>query len=121
MDNYTVVSIITVDINTGELINNFIEQQQINFIVSNIDTCHKTILTSNWSELDINVLLKTKKEVICIITNDDYKSLIKLMYNDEKKIINYNNDYYILEMKPYLEFNSNISNINNIQNTFKNL
>ncbi len=121
MENYTAVSLITVDINTGKLINSFIEQQQINFNVVNNVNHNKVVLISNLPDLDINTLLKNKKEIICIITNDDYKSLINLMYNDEKKIINYNNDYYILEIKPYMEFESHINNLHNIQKTFKNL
>ena len=121
MEDYTAVSLITVDIDTGNLINNFIEQQQINFNILKEDTSYKTILSSNSSDLNINLLLDKKKEVICIITKDDYKSLIKLMYNNEKKIINYNNDYYLLEIKLYLEFNSHINNLHNIQQTFKKL
>ena len=106
---------------TIRLLNSFIEQQQINFNVVNNVNHNKVVLTSNLPDLDMNTLFKNEKEVICIITNDDYKSLINLMYNDEKKIINYNNDYYILEIKPYMEFESNINNLHNIQNTFKNL
>jgi Icc-related predicted phosphoesterase len=117
MDNYITVLFITVDIKTGELLNNLINEKQINYdIIKN--KSYQINLTNNNSDLCIEKLIK-KKEIFCIITNDDYKSLIKLMYNDEQQIINYNNDYYILEIEPYLSFDTNYSKLLSIQKNLK--
>tara|TARA_Y100000996_G_C21999338_1_gene427955 strand:- start:108 stop:482 length:375 start_codon:yes stop_codon:yes gene_type:complete len=121
MNTYTLVTLITINIKTGELINNLINQQQIEFNILNNNNTYKVNLKSNMEELDINILLKEKKEIFCIITENDYKSLLNLMYNDEKQIINYNNDYFLLEIKPYLTFNSNESKLNSIQENFTKL
>ena len=121
MNTYIVLTFVTINIKTGEIINNFINQQQIEFNILNNNNTYKVNLESNMEELNINILLKEKKEIFCIITEDDYKSLLNLMYNDEKKIINYNNDYYILEIKPYMKFNSEEYKINNIQENFSKL
>ena len=121
MNTYIVLTFVTINIKTGEIINNFINQQQIGFNILNNNNTYKVNLESNMEELNINILLKEKKEIFCIITEDDYKSLLNLMYNDEKKIINYNNDYYILEIKPYMKFNSEECKINNIQENFSKL
>ncbi len=117
MENYMAVLLVTTDIKTGELLNNFINEKQLNYnIIKN--KSYKINLTSNNPDLCVENIIK-KKEIFCIITNDDYNSLIKLMYNDEQQIINYNNDYYVLEIESYMSFKTDYSKILSVQKNLK--
>ena len=56
-----------------------------------------------------------------IIPFEEYKNMLDLFYNTSSQLVNYSNNYFILQIKPNLMFNTNNTNVLKIQNTFKNL
>ncbi len=118
MDTYTVVLFHIIDNSTFNLLNNAILEQQINFNVINNNNIHQIILKSNDPSFNIDNYLSDKiSTTLNIITNDDYKSLINLLYNEQHSIIKYN-DINILKIQAFYNFDSNQKNISIIKKNF---
>ena len=101
MDTYTVVLFHIIDNSTFNLLNDAILEQQINFNVINNNNIHQIILKSNDPSFNIDNYLSDKiSTTLNIITNDDYKSLINLLYNEQHSIIKYN-DINILKIQAF--------------------
>ena len=56
-----------------------------------------------------------------IIPYEEYKNMLDLFYNNSSQLVNYNNNYFILQIRPNLVFNTNNTNVLKIQNTFSNI
>lgn len=119
MNNFINVVIKVISIEDGIKINNLIKNKQINFdIKKKNNKYHSIILTSNDYLLNINNILLNSYETMIIITNEEYKNMLDLFYNTEFQLVNYNNNYFILEIRPYLKFKTNISNIFKLRDNF---
>lgn len=119
MDSYCLVSFKTIDNETFNLLNNYIHEQQITFNVKKNYNSHYFDLVSNNPQFNINIYLEDKiSDSINIITIEDYKSLINLMFNENHYIIKYN-DINILKINFYCNFDTTTKNINNLQSKFK--
>ena len=44
--------------------------------------------------------------------------MLKLFYNDNSQLVNYNNHYFILQINPNLVFDTNNTNILKLKETF---
>lgn len=109
-----------IDIKYGNLINNYIINKNFNFNIEKKNNNHNIILTVNDKSINIDDIIKYSYEKMIIISHEEYIKMLKLFYNDDSLLVNYNNNYFILEIKPNLIFNTTKSNIDKIENTFKN-
>ena len=120
MDTFTVVMFSTVDNQTFDLLNNMILEQQLSFTVTNNNNTHQILLKSNDPSFSIDDYLTNKISTsLNIITNEDYKSLVNLLYNEQHSIIKYN-DINILKIDAFYNFDSNEKNISIIKKNFIN-
>ena len=120
MDTFTVVMFSTVDNETFDLLNNMILEQQLSFTVTNNNNTHQILLKSNDPSFSIDDYLTNKISTsLNIITNEDYKSLVNLLYNEQHSIIKYN-DINILKIDAFYNFDSNEKNISIIKKNFIN-
>ena len=113
METYILVEIEYIDLENGEKINNLINSNQINYIISK----NKNKYALDWiihnNNININELIYNNIFTsLIIITKEDYNSLLGLLYSDNKQLLNYNDMYFIITMKGYFEFSSN-ENMNN--------
>ena len=119
MDTFVIVLFKTIDDITFNTLNNYIYDQQISFNVKKNNNTYYFDLDSNNPSFNINDFLENKiSDSINIITLEDYKSLIDLMFNENHSIIKYN-DINILQIKFYCKFDSTPKNINLIESKFK--
>lgn len=113
MDTYILVNINYIDLTDGEVINNLIEGNQINYVINKNNNKYELDWIINNNNVDIKSLLYDKLyNTLIIITKDDYNSLLGLLYSDNKHLLNYNDMYYITMIEGYMTFNSN-DNLNN--------
>lgn len=113
MDEYILVNINYINIDDGEVINNLIESNQINYIINKDNNKYELDWIINNNNINIKSLLYNKLyNTLIIITKDDYNSLLGLLYSDNKHLLNYNDMYYIIMIEGYMTFNSN-NNLNN--------
>ena len=106
MENYVLVKFKTIDNNTFNTLNNYINDQYISFNVKKNNNVFYFDLASNDSSFNIDNYLEDKiSDSISIITYQDYKSLIDLMFNENHSIIKYN-DINILQINFYCSFNT---------------
>ena len=99
---------------------NMILEQQLSFTVTNNNNTHQILLKSNDPSFSIEDYLKNKISTsLNIITNEDYKSLVNLLYNEQHSIIKYN-DINILKIDAFYNFDSNEKNISIIKKNFIN-
>tara|TARA_B000000565_G_scaffold245352_1_gene213080 strand:- start:436 stop:819 length:384 start_codon:yes stop_codon:yes gene_type:complete len=120
MNTYTVVLFDTIDNDIFNILNNAILEQKLNFNVVNNNNIHRINLNSNDPLFDVNQYLQDKVSTsLNIITNDDYKSLLNLLYNEQHSIIKYN-DINIIKIQAFYNFDSNEKNISSIKNNFLN-
>tara|TARA_Y100000816_G_scaffold291745_1_gene284140 strand:+ start:3501 stop:3887 length:387 start_codon:yes stop_codon:yes gene_type:complete len=119
MDLHTCVSIEYLDLTNGDIINNLINSNQINYtIIKNKNKIHYEWIINNYN-VNLNELLYNKLlSNLIIITKEDYNSLVGLLYSDNKQLLNYNDMYYIISIQPFMEFNSNINLNNKIKKKF---
>lgn len=119
MDLHTCVSIEYLDLTNGDIINNLINSNQINYtIIKNKNKIHYEWIINNYN-VNMNELLYNKLlSNLIIITKEDYNSLVGLLYSDSKQLLNYNDMYYIISIQPFMEFNSNINLNNKIKKKF---
>ena len=119
MENYVLVKFKTIDNNTFNTLNNYINDQYISFNVKKNNNVFYFDLASNDSSFNIDNYLEDKiSDSISIITYQDYKSLIDLMFNENHSIIKYN-DINILQINFYCSFNTTQKNIKSLESTFK--
>ena len=119
MDLHTCVTIEYLDLTNGDIINNLINSNQINYtIIKNKNKIHYEWIINNYN-VNMNELLYNKLlSTLIIITKEDYNSLVGLLYSDNKQLLNYNDMYYIISIQPFMEFNSNINLNNKIKKKF---
>tara|TARA_B100002052_G_C15592098_1_gene467110 strand:+ start:186 stop:557 length:372 start_codon:yes stop_codon:yes gene_type:complete len=119
MENYVLVKLKTIDNNTFNTLNNYINDQYISFNVKKNNNSFYFDLASNDSSFNINNYLQDKtSDLITIITYEDYKSLIDLMFNENHSIIKYN-DINILQITFYCSFNTTQKKIKSLESKFK--
>ena len=112
MDEYILVNINYINLDDGEVINNLIEGNQINYIINKDNNKYELDWIINNNNINIKSLLYNKLyNTLIIITKDDYNSLLGLLYSDNKHLLNYNDMYYIIMIEGYMTFNSN-NNLN---------
>ena len=78
-------------------------------------------LTANNSSFNLQQTLDKSYDIIILITTTEYNDMLQLFYNSSSSLVNYNDNYFILQIKPYLKFNTNHNNILQLQNIFKNI
>jgi hypothetical protein len=121
MDNFCAVTIKNIDIEKGDKINNLILNNQLIYNVNKKFTTYTVDFLVNNYDLDLsNLIYKHISETFCIISEDDYTSLIQLLYNDNKQLINYNNNYYIIEIQSHLKFKGNENIVDIVRKKFLN-
>lgn len=121
MENYCAVTFKNIDIENGEKINNLILNNQLIYNVNKTFRTYTVDFLVNNYELDLSSLIyKHISETFCIISEDDYTSLVQLLYNDNKQLINYNNNFYIIEIQSHLKFKGNENIVDNVRKKFLN-
>lgn len=121
MDSFIFLLFKTVDNTTYNTLNNLIQTQMLSFDINHTNNIYSVKLSSNNPTFNIDDFLQNKiSDLFTIITEEDYKSLIHLLYNDEKHIITYNN-IPILYIQGYYKFNSNIKNVKQLQSKFQSI
>ena len=121
MDNFCAVTIKNIDIEKGDKINNLILNNQLIYNVNKKFTTYTVDFLVNNYDLDLsNLIYKHISETFCIISEDDYTSLIQLLYNDNKQLINYNNNYYIIEIQSHLKFKEKENIVDIVRKKFLN-
>ena len=119
MEDYYAVIIKHINIETGDKINNLIQINQLNYNINKNINCYTIDFLINNYDLDLNDLIYNNLyETFCIITEDDYKSLIGLLYNDSKELVNYNDNYYIIEILSHFKFKGNQNMVNTVGKKF---
>ena len=110
MESFCAVTIQYLDIKNGENINNLILNKQLIYNVNKKKNSYTVDFLINNYDLDLNNLLyKHLGETFCIISENDYNSLI-----------NYNNNYYIIEIESHFRFRGNENIVNNVRDKFLN-
>ena len=118
MDTFILVLFNTIDDETFNLLNNLISEQLLSFDILSTQNNHKINLLSNDSSFNIQEFLHDKiSESLNIITYDDYKSLINIMYNEQHSIIKYNN-INILQITSFYKFDTTPDKLSTIKNNF---
>ena len=112
MENYIAVYFKHIDLENGSKLNNLLYSQQIEYNINKELNSYKIDWIVNNENINITQIYENISETFCIITEDDYKSLVGLLYSDNKTLINYNNKFYILEINYCCTFLSN-DNLNN--------
>lgn len=119
MESFCAVTIQYLDIKNGENINNLILNKQLIYNVNKKKNSYAVDFLINNYDLDLNNLIYNNLgETFCIISENDYTSLIQLLYSDNKQLINYNNNYYIIEIESHFKFKGNGNIVNNVRNKF---
>lgn len=117
---YVSLIIKVIDLEKGNLLNNYILNKKINFDIQKKKKQHNVILSNNDKSFNLNNILINSYEKMIIIPFQEYKNMLDLFYNNSSQLVNYSNNYFILEIRPNLVFNTNNTNVLKIQNTFKN-
>tara|TARA_Y100000768_G_C23953425_1_gene671450 strand:+ start:722 stop:1105 length:384 start_codon:yes stop_codon:yes gene_type:complete len=118
---YVSLIIKVIDLEKGNLLNNYILNKKINFDIQKKNNQHNIILSNNDKSFNLNNILINSYEKMIIIQFEEYKNMLDLFYNNSSQLVNYSNNYFILEIRPNLLFNTNNTNVLKIQNTFKNI
>ena len=118
---YVSLIIKVIDLEKGNLLNNYILNKKINFDIQKKNNQHNIILSNNDKSFNLNNILINSYEKMIIIQFEEYKNMLDLFYNNSSQLVNYSNNYFILEIRPNLVFNTNNTNVLKIQNTFKSI
>tara|TARA_B100001175_G_C19485328_1_gene629423 strand:+ start:1006 stop:1395 length:390 start_codon:yes stop_codon:yes gene_type:complete len=119
---YISLIIKVIDLENGNLLNNYILNKRINFNIRKKNTNqHEIIIEQNDKTFNLNNILIHSYEKMIIIPYEEYKNMLDLFYNNSSQLVNYNNNYFILQIRPNLVFNTNNTNVLKIQNTFSNI
>jgi len=121
MENFCAVTIQYLDINQGEKINTLIQNNQLIYNINKKNNSYSVDFLINNYDLDLSDLIYNNLgETFCIISEDDYTSLIQLLYNDNKQLINYNDNYYIMSIQNHFKFKGNENIVDNVRKKFLN-
>ena len=122
-NHITYISLIIkiINIENGNLLNNNILNKKIYFDIQKKNNIHSILLKQNDINFNLDNILINSYDKMIIITFEEYQNMLELFYNDNSQLVNYNNNYFILEIKPNLIFNTTNSNILKVQNTFNNI
>ena len=112
MENYIAVYFKHIDLENGSKLNNLLYSQQIEYNINKELNSYKIDWIVNNENINLTQIYENISETFCIITEDDYKSLVGLLYSDNKTLVNYNDKFYILEINYCCTFLSN-DNLNN--------
>lgn len=118
---YVSLFIKVIDLEKGNLLNNYILNKKITFDIQKKNNQHNIILSNNDKSFNLNNILINSYEKMIIIPFEEYKNMLDLFYNNSSQLVNYSNNYFILEIRPNLVFNTNNTNILKIQNTFNSI
>lgn len=118
---YVSLIIKVIDLEKGNLLNNYILNKKIYFDIQKKKNQHNVILSNNDKSFNLNNILINSYEKMIIIPFEEYKNMLDLFYNNSSQLVNYSNNYFILEIRPNLVFNTNNTNVLKIQNTFKSI
>ena len=119
MEDFCAVTIHHLDIEKGDQINNLILDNQLIYNINKKNTKYTVDFLINNYELDLsNLIYKNISETFCIISENDFTSLIQLLYSDTKQLINYNNNYYIIEIQYHFKFKGNENIVDNVRKKF---
>ena len=119
MEDFCAVTIHHLDIEKGDQINNLILDNQLIYNINKKNTKYTVDFLINNYELDLsNLIYKNISETFCIISENDFTSLIQLLYSDTKQLINYNNNYYIIEIQCHFKFKGNENIVDNVRKKF---
>ena len=103
-------------------INNLIQNNQLIYNINKKNNSYSVDFLINNYDLDLSDLIyKNLGEAFCIISEDDYTSLIQLLYNDNKQLINYNDNYYIMSIQNHFKFKGNENIVDNVRKKFLNI
>ena len=124
---YISLFINTININYGQIINNFIFENKITSIIqkknNNLYTIHFTN-NNNYNNKynflnDINNIINNNTtQLFIIIPYTEFLNMIELFNNSDNLLVNYNDLYYILQIEPYLIFNTHNYNISKLKDKF---
>jgi len=121
MSNFCAVTIRNISILQGEKINNLILDNQLIYNVNKKISSYSIDFLINNNDLDLSDLIYNNIcDTFCIISEDDYISLIQLLYNDNKQLINYNDNYYIIEIQSHFKFNGDDKTVETVREKFLN-
>ena len=121
MSNFCAVTIRNISILQGEKINNLILDNQLIYNVNKKISTYSIDFLINNNDLDLSDLIYNNiSDTFCIISEDDYISLIQLLYNDNKQLINYNDNYYIIEIQSHFKFNGDDKTVETVREKFLN-
>tara|TARA_B100000575_G_C23087144_1_gene626569 strand:- start:1149 stop:1535 length:387 start_codon:yes stop_codon:yes gene_type:complete len=118
---YISLIIKVIDLDNGSLLNNYILNKKINFNIEKKNNQHEIIIEQNDKTFNLNNILIHSYEKMIIISYEEYKNMLDLFYNNSSQLVNYNNHYFILQIRPNLVFNTTNINVLKIQDTFNNL
>ena len=121
MEDYCAITFKHISLEQGEKINNLIYNKKLIYNINkNAGSFSIEFLINNY-DLNLNELIyNSLSESFCIITENDYKSLIVLLYDDSKQLINYNDLYYIIEIHSHFKFKGNETIVNSVKKQFQN-
>ena len=108
---YVSLIIKVIDLEKGNLLNNYILNKKINFDIQKKNNQHNVILSNNDKSFNLNNILINSYEKMIIIQFEEYKNMLDLFYNNSSQLVNYSNNYFILEIRPNLVFNTNNTNV----------
>ena len=118
---YISLIIKVIDLEKGNLLNNYILNKKINFDIEKKNNQYQIILEQNDKSFNLNNILIHSYEKMIVIPHEEYKNMLDLFYNSSSQLVNYSNNYFILQIRPNLMFNTTNANILKIQNTFNNI
>ena len=121
MSNFCAVTIRNISISQGDKINSLILDNQLLYNVNRTSSIYSVDFLINNNDLDLSDLIYNNIcDTFCIISEEDYISLVQLLYNDNKQLINYNNNYYIIEIQSHFKFKGDDRTVNTVRDKFLN-
>lgn len=122
---YISLFINTINIKYGEILNNFIFEKKIISTIqkknNNLYTIHFEHNNNNTYNYlnDINHIINNNiTQLFIIIPYTEFLNMTKLFNNSDNLLVNYNDLYYILQIEPYLIFNTHNYNISKLKDRF---
>jgi len=121
MSDFCAVTIRSIGISNGEKINSLIADNQLIYNIEKKNSTYSVDFLINNTDLNLSDLIYNNiSDNFCIISEDDYISLIKLLYTDNKQLINYNDNYYIIEIQPHFKFIGDDKTVEAVRENFLN-
>ena len=121
MSDFCAVTIRSIGISNGEKINSLIADKQLIYNIEKKNSTYSVDFLINNTDLNLSDLIYNNiSDNFCIISEDDYISLIKLLYTDNKQLINYNDNYYIIEIQSHFKFIGDDKTVETVREKFLN-